>query len=47
MATSEAKPSLVLASGYLEGEISLECSLVLLDMNDDFRLSNTLSDINF
>lgn len=33
--------------GNFEGEISLECSLVLLDMNDEFRLSNTLFDINF
>lgn len=30
-----------------EGEISLECSLVLLAMNDEFRLPATLLDINF
>lgn len=30
-----------------KAKISLGCSLVLLEMNDEFRLSNTLFDINF
>lgn len=30
-----------------KAKISLGCSLVLLEMNDEFRLSDTLFDINF
>lgn len=30
-----------------EGAVSSECGLVVLDMSDEFRLSNTLFGINF